>query len=336
MTPSDRDRPDRDRPDENDSAADDRLDEPLEDRLAELTDVLAELRSDLESERRTSGVRSGDGSRIPGPGRRPPFRPPNPVELLRLTERYTIPALIALLETTIRSLELLQASLRLADPDGELRSDADRSMPGRRGSDRSRTGGDRLADVRDGAAAGLTRSLSELRRALSESDLPREATSREILEDARELTAEIEGLLADAENRDRAGKPDRAGRRRPSGDRDDRDDRDDEVSGDSAAGAGRDVRSEPVSIDVTEPTQEVGADGEPDDVDTDSGTTDDGTDAPEVDVDAELESIKRRIETDDESETNEEDGDDGEEQNGEDDEKRSDEKRGDADDEPTA
>ncbi|QHS18260.1 hypothetical protein GWK26_02475 [haloarchaeon 3A1-DGR] len=298
-----------------------------------MTDVLTELRSDLESERRTSGLWSGGSSPIPGSGRRPPFRPPNPVELLRLTERYTIPTLIALLETTIRSLELLQASLRLADPDGELRPAADRSMSGRRGGDRARTGGDRLADVRDGAAAGLTRSLSELRRALSESDLPREATSREILEDARELTAEIEDLLADAESGDRTSKPDRPGRRRSS------DSRDDDAGGVTSE-SGR-AGSKPVSIDVTEPTQNDDSNDEHDDADPESESGDGDSDAPEVDVDAELESIKRSLETDGEPESNGEDDearddDDREGENGEDDGKQDDDKRGDGDGGPTA
>ena len=65
--------------------------------LDELEATLTDLRSELRSE-----------------GRRGPPRPPRLGELLRFTEEYTIPTLIALLEATIKSLELLQRPLRLA------------------------------------------------------------------------------------------------------------------------------------------------------------------------------------------------------------------------------
>ncbi|OYR80084.1 hypothetical protein DJ72_13040, partial [Halorubrum distributum] len=102
-------------------------DDDLEERLDELEDVLGELRADLRETERD---------------RRGPPRPPRLSELVRFTEQYTIPTIIALLETTIKSLELLQGTLRLADP-------------GRSVAEGAEGVGDRLADVRDGATNGL-------------------------------------------------------------------------------------------------------------------------------------------------------------------------------------
>lgn len=248
------------------SSRDDRRDDELEERLDELEDVLTELRRDLgESER----------------DRRGPPRPPRLSELLRFTEQYTIPTIIALLETTIKSLELLRGTLRLADPG--------RSVTGDTGAT-----ADRLADVRDGASAGLARSLSELRTALSEADLPEEAASRSIIADARDLTAEIESRIEEGRR-----EADTARRQTPRDDsRGGRSDRTPEAGGretdDRDAGRGRDDGSpggdRGVRIDVTDP------DAEPED-DAGSEGHDEPEDdpAPEVDVESELESIKRQI-----------------------------------------
>ncbi|TKX71081.1 hypothetical protein [Halorubrum sp. SP9] len=246
----------------------DRRDDDLEERLDELEDVLGELRADLRETERD---------------RRGPPRPPRLSELVRFTEQYTIPTLIALLETTIKSLELLQGTLRLADP-------------GRSVAEGAEGAGDRLADVRDGATAGLSRSLSELRTALSEADLPEDAASRSIIADARDLTAEIESRIdegrreADAARdrrlgRDRDGRRDDGGRRRDDGGRQrDGGNRDrDETPSDRGADAS------PVQIDVTEPG-EGGAD--------ENEAAGDVDDPPEVDVESELESIKRQIDGD--------------------------------------
>ncbi|SDF17575.1 hypothetical protein SAMN04488067_102220 [Halorubrum xinjiangense] len=237
-------------------------DDDLEERLDELEDVLSELRADLRETERD---------------RRGPPRPPRLSELVRFTEQYTIPTIIALLETTIKSLELLQGTLRLADP-------------GRSVAEGAEGAGDRLADVRDGATAGLSRSLAELRTALSEADLPEEAASRSIVADARDLTAEIESRIdegrreADAARdrrlgRERDGRRDDATRERDGGRRDGvetRSDRGDEAS--------------PVQIDVTEP-------GESGD-DAEGEGAEDADDPPEIDVESELESIKRQIDGD--------------------------------------
>ncbi|GAB7009208.1 DUF7547 family protein [Halorubrum trueperi] len=218
-----------------DDRRDDRRDEDLEARLDELEEVLTELRRDLRETER---------------GRRAPLQPPRPPrlsELVRFTEEYTIPTIIALLETTIKSLELLQGTLRLADPSRSVADDASAA-------------GDRLADVRDGASAGLARSLSELRTALSEADLPEEAASRSIVSDARNLTAEIEDRIEE-------------GRREADDARRDR--RSDEHGG--------------ARIDVTDPDADRDADGD------EAEPANDADPAPEVDVESELESIKRRL-----------------------------------------
>ena len=45
---------------------------------------------------------------------------------------------------------------------------------------------------------GASTALSELRRALAETDLPRDGEARDIVEDARELSAELERRIDDA------------------------------------------------------------------------------------------------------------------------------------------
>ncbi|MFW6000709.1 MAG: DUF7547 family protein [Halorubrum sp.] len=226
-------------------------DDDLEERLDELEDVLSELRADLRATERD---------------RRGPPRPPRLSELVRFTEQYTIPTIIALLETTIKSLELLQGTLRLADP-------------GRSVAEGAEGAGDRLADVRDGATAGLSRSLSELRTALSEADLPEDAASRSIIADARDLTAEIESRIdegrreADAARDRRTGRDADRNRGRDDGGRNETDRR-------------TDADGSPVRIDVTDPDE-----GD----DEAGGSADDEDAAPEVDVESELESIKRQM-----------------------------------------
>ena len=85
------------------SQRDDPRDDDIAARLDELAAILDDLREDLrESDRQT------------------PPRPPRLTELLRFTEQYTIPTVIALLETTITSLELVRGALRLVDPEGRL------------------------------------------------------------------------------------------------------------------------------------------------------------------------------------------------------------------------
>ena len=229
MTPS------RDRPRDRDE---------LEDRLDELESTLSELREELRSERR-----------------RGPPKPPSLSELLRFTEQYTIPTVIALLEATVQSLELLRRTLRLADPERAVREE-------------SETARSRLDRV--GAEAGnqLAGALSELRTALSEADLPENPESRRLIEDARDLTGEIETRLRDAEGAVREQR-DRE-RRTDSGRRDDN---------------GRGSRDRGVMIDVTD----ADGDGATGDGASADAEADDDSEPPEVDVESELESIKDEL-----------------------------------------
>lgn len=245
------------------SARDDRRDDDLEARLDDLEDVLTDLRRDLRETERD---------------RRGPPRPPRLSELVRFTEQYTIPTIIALLETTIKSLELLQGTLRLADP-------------GRSVGEGAGATADRLGDVRDGASAGLARSLGELRTALSEADLPEEAASRSIIADARDLTAEIEARIE--ESRREADSARRGERRDPSERTDSRGD-DEDGRGDSGG----------IRIDVTDPNG-TGDDPTGTAAERDEADPGDGSPAPEVDVESELESIKRQIDGDGDDEDSE-------------------------------
>ncbi|WP_251343871.1 DUF7547 family protein [Haloplanus halophilus] len=147
-------------------------DEELVDLLSELERTLADLRAAVGEDVRERGRRRGDGAV-------PRRRPPTPGELLRFTEEYTIPTLIALLEATVQSLELLRAVLRLAGPrptEGRLR--------------------ERLSSSDGPEVTTLREALADLRGALTDADLPEESAAGSILADARSLTAEIDERLA--------------------------------------------------------------------------------------------------------------------------------------------
>jgi hypothetical protein len=215
--------------------------------------------------------------------------------MLRFTEEYTIPTIISVLETTIRSLELLRNVLRLADPD---RSAFD-------AGDRRRSTAERLSMTSVGreALSGVDRALDELREALS--DLPPDAESRDIVTDARDLMGEIEARIEEAE-RDRE--------RTRYGYREDRSrDEDDGRRGERRGGRSR-RRTDgdgPVTIDV----------GDEDDAEEEEET-------PQVDVDAELESIRKEVRGGaDDGETDEEAGDAEPQSAGEDDDTGDDESR---------
>lgn len=217
-----------------------RRDDDLVDLLDDLELTLSDLRDDLK--------------RRPEGRRRRRFRPPTPGEVLRFTDEYTIPTVISILEANIRALELLQKLLHLANPERTLRD----------GEDRTRR---RVRNVRDGAVDGLDRALSELQRALSEADLPDDPESRNIVEDARDLTAEVERRLGES----RSGSRSRSARSRRTTD--------------------RDSRSGPVEIAIDE---------EPDGGETygtDSGgeREEDEVDNAEIDVESELQSIKDEL-----------------------------------------
>ncbi len=284
----------------------------------ELADLLRDLERDLDrltdrldadEEASTRRPRSRERSRrrsTPGP------RPPSPSDLVRFTEEYTIPTVISVLEATIQSLELLRGGLRLADPERRGRDDA-------RGS--NGVGGRVARELGGGASAAVERTLADLRTALSATELPEDDDAREILEDARSLTDEIERRLAAGDEDRDAGK--REGRDadarfagadrergRRAGDREDRDRR----RRSPRRGVGIEVRD-------ANDARGDGDDGDGSDVaDTASdGDAETGSDEAQVDVDAELESIRREMRGDergrgDESGTDGENGADADEE----------------------
>lgn len=152
----------------------------LEDATAELTETLEALRAEL---------------RAPPEGPLGLPRPPRPSELLRFTEQYTIPTLIALLEASIRALELLAAALRVADG---RPIDA---VAGRSGTDAARdsldavgrAGRDRIAEASRETLARLDDALAEVQSAAAGD--PTDPQVQELLDEARELRAEVDRRL---------------------------------------------------------------------------------------------------------------------------------------------
>ena len=149
-------------------------DRELAEATAELSETLEELRGELEG---------------PPEGPLGLPRPPKPSELLRFTERYTIPATVALLEAAIRSLELLGAALRVADsrPVGAV-EDVRSQMPA--------DGRDRLAATSRETLRRLDDALAELQSA-ARGD-PSDPDLRGLFEEARALRAEVDDRLAEA------------------------------------------------------------------------------------------------------------------------------------------
>ncbi|WP_255196122.1 DUF7547 family protein [Halorarius litoreus] len=117
--------------------------------LDELATTLDELRTELDDQ-----------------------RPRRLRDLLQFTEEYTIPAIIALLETNIRLLELTAGAIRLTD--------------GRFGDRRRTSRGDVAADA-------LERALDDLGGALRGD--PTDPDARQLLEEARDLRREVQGRL---------------------------------------------------------------------------------------------------------------------------------------------
>jgi hypothetical protein len=126
-------------------------------------------------------------------------RPPTPRELLRLTEGYTIPALVAFLETNVRMLELLAATLRVAD--GRPLDVVDEPGVLEAGSRTLRAAG---RDGADGLAAASRATLARLDDALvelqaaAEGDAPDDPEVGRLLSEARELRAEVDERLSEA------------------------------------------------------------------------------------------------------------------------------------------
>lgn len=206
----------------------------LEEAVEELTEILEELRSEL---------------REPPTGPLGLPRPPTPGEFLRFTERYTIPALISLLETSIRVLELLAASIRVVqrEPSESGRRDSpEAGVPVRN---------DRVASIGRATLDALDDALAELQAAASGGE-PSSPELRRLVEDARDLGAEIDARLAEATS---------------------------------------DRREEPYTIEIRDESHDESVDEEPVSRPGESDAEADEGDAGDVDVDAELESIKDEL-----------------------------------------
>ena len=257
-----------------------RDDQDLAALVDELSTTLEALRDAADDERRP--VRRSSRPPRPFGGRGP--TPPTPRELLRFTEQYTIPTFIALLESGVRSLELLRATLRLLDGRGiETASPEARE----RVESVGRTTLDRVDAV-----------LSDVGSAI-EGGEPTDPDARDLLADARALREEIDRRLRETEASER-------GRERERGDGRDWDGSARRASG-RAPATGRE-------IPVRAAEEDESADGEDGENEEDEN--------PPVDVEAELDTIRRDVrgEADEDvpadpgngSEETDEGGDDGE------------------------
>ena len=159
-------------------------DQALEAAVRDLADAVEDLRAELQEPRR-------------GPLGR--FRPPSPRELLRFTEQQTIPALVAVLETNVRMLELLAAAIRLADgrPLDAVDRDDDGLETGRRAL---MTGADGLAAASRATLERLDAALAELQEA-ADGGAPDDPEVQRLLSEARTLRAEVDERLSDATER---------------------------------------------------------------------------------------------------------------------------------------
>jgi len=159
-------------------------DQSLASAVDELADTLEDLRVQLREPPR-------------GPLGVP--RPPTPRELLRLTEGYTIPALVAFLETNVRMLELLAATLRVADgrPLDVVDEPGVLEAGSRTLEAAGRDGADGLAAASRATLARLDDALVEL-QAAAEGDAPDDPEVHRLLSEARELRAEVDERLSEA------------------------------------------------------------------------------------------------------------------------------------------
>jgi hypothetical protein len=160
----------------------------MNDRERDLAEATAELSDTLES-LHTELLDDPAGDRPPGLP-----RPPSPSQLLRFTERYTIPTTIALLEAAIRSLELLAAVLRAVDG---RPIDA---VSGRTGEQSPIVGRDRLAEASRETLRRLDDALADLQSAARAE--PSNPEVERLLADARDLRTEVDARLAEATDPD--------------------------------------------------------------------------------------------------------------------------------------
>lgn len=128
---------------------------------ADLTRSLRDLQRELEPRRRR--------------------RPPTPRDLLRFTDEVAIPAVILLLETNVRALQLLQRAIRLADGRDSDSGSAETAVR------------DRAADLSRTTLERLDSALAEVQNAIE--GRPTDDDARELLDEARTLRAELDERL---------------------------------------------------------------------------------------------------------------------------------------------
>lgn len=136
-------------------------DPELSAQVADLSDAVEELQSELESNRG-------------------PPRPPTLGRLAEFTSEVTIPAVILVLETNVRALKLLQRALRHAE--------------GRAGDSGGSQARERATDLGRATLSRLDDALTDLGSALDGSRGNGDA--QDLLEDVRDLQSEIDARLA--------------------------------------------------------------------------------------------------------------------------------------------
>jgi hypothetical protein len=177
--------------------------------VTELEETLRELRTEVDGSDRHGPPRRGRSRGRAGGPSIP--RPPSPRDLLRFTETYTIPTVVAFLEAAIRGLELLAGAIRLLDgrdPRSPERRDRD---GGAILADVSTAAGERAAASGREALARVDDALAELQRTYEGE--PEDPTARRLLDDARELRGEIDERLAAIEPSDGTDRDERASER---------------------------------------------------------------------------------------------------------------------------
>lgn len=117
-------------------------------------------------------------------------RPPTLRELMQFTSDVTIPAAILLLRTNIEALKLVRRAIRLADG---------RPRPDESGTSEVRRRASQLSRV---TLARLDDALADLQSAVE--GTPQDEDARDLLQEARDLRAELADRLAESEG---AGAP---------------------------------------------------------------------------------------------------------------------------------
>ena len=152
-------------------------DDELVDAVRELTRTIDALRVELDEPRR---------------GFRPSIQPPTPRELLRLTDEVAVPAALAVLEASVRTLEAFQRGLQLVRTERAARD---------RTASAAEATSDRASALRETTLSQLDTVLAELQRAVSEGRVPADEEARDLLTEARELRDDVDTRLREATDR---------------------------------------------------------------------------------------------------------------------------------------